>query len=147
ITLSGPVSGTNGVILAKGTGTFSGDMSGLSGSMDVLSGTANINTNTFAGPIKVRNATLNINVSQTSGGAITVGVAENDSTLVGTTPSISISGAGANATIARDLIVDNGATNAAGVALRYSLIPGISPLSNTTGSQTWSGNVTLNTSL
>jgi autotransporter-associated beta strand protein len=62
-------------------------------------------------------------------------------------PSLSISSAGANSTFNRDIIVDNGATNDAGVALRYPFLPGLLPLSNSTGTQTWSGNITLNTSL
>jgi autotransporter-associated beta strand protein len=142
------ITGSAGVIVASGTGTFSGDMSGLSGTMDVY-GTANINTNTFTGPIKVRTGVLNLNVSQTGSGlgAITLGVPENDSDLVPLNPSLSISGAGANATIARDIIVDNGATSAAGVPLRYSLVPGLSPVSNSTGTQTLTGNITLNTGL
>jgi fibronectin-binding autotransporter adhesin len=147
--ISSAITGSDGLIMANGTGTVSGDMSGLTGTLDVYSATANINTNTFTGPIKNRNGFLNLNVSQTGAGlgAITLGVAENDSNILGTNPALSISGAGANATIARDLIVDNGATNAAGVVLRYNQYPGLSPLSNSTGSQTWSGNVILNTSL
>lgn len=149
IILSGPVTGTNGLINARGTNTLSGDLSGLTGALDVNSGTMNLSTNTFAGPINLRNGTLNINTSQTLAGQgpITIGVAQNDSDMVGTLPSLSISGAGANAVIGRDIIVDNGSTNAAGTALRYSLLPSLSPLSNTTGSQTVSGNITLNTSL
>jgi autotransporter-associated beta strand protein len=146
-TINSAITGTDGLIIPNGTTTLAGDLSGLSGTIDVYGGTANINTNTFAGPIKVRTGFLNLNVSQTAGGPITFGVAENDANLIPTNPSISISGAGANATFARDLIVDNGATSAAGVAIRYGFNPGISALSNTTGSQTWSGNITLNTGL
>jgi autotransporter-associated beta strand protein len=149
VNLNGPVTGSAGLIHARGTGTYSGDFSGLTGSVDILSGTANINTNTLLSPIHNRNGTLNINVPQTAAGlgAITLGAPETSSDVIGVTPLISISGAGANAVINRDLIVDNGSTNVAGVPLRYNLLPGLSPLSNTTGSQTWSGDITLNTGL
>ncbi len=146
ITLSGPVTGSAGLIVAKGTTTLSGDMSGLSGAVDVNSGTLNLSTNTLASPINVRAATLNVNVSQTGAGQgpITLGVAQNDSNLVGQFTSLSLSGAGANAVFNRDIIVDNASTTAAGVVLRYNQVPGISPLGNTTGSQTINGNVILN---
>jgi autotransporter-associated beta strand protein len=147
ILLNGPVTGSNGIINARGTNTISGDLTGLTGSLDVNSGTMNFNTNTFSGPINLRTGTLNLNVSQTGAGQgpITIGVAQNDSNIVATNPSLSLSGAGANAVFNRDIIVDNGATNAAGVALRYNQVPGLLPLSNSTGSQTINGNVTLNT--
>ena len=124
-------------------------MSGLSGTLDVLSGTENMNTNTFAGPIKVRNATLNLNVSQTlpGAGAITLGMPENASNLIATIPTLSVASAAAGSTFNRDIISDNGSTNAAGKVLRYSFLPGISALSNSTGTQTFTGNVTLNTGL
>lgn len=145
--LSGAVTGTNGLIAARGTNTLSGDLSGLTGTINVHGGTLNLATNTFGGDIHHRNGTLNLNVSQTLGGAIRLGVPEAETDMLGTLPSLSIANAGANSTFSRDLIVDNGATNFAGAAIRYSLTPGLSPLSNSTGSQTWSGNITLNTGL
>lgn len=147
--ISSAITGSAGLIHASGTGTLSGDLSGLSGSLDVYTGTSNLNTNTFAGPINVRNATLNLNVSQTGAGQgpITLGVAQNDENLLGTFPGISVSGAGANAVFNRDIVADNGVKSTAGRALRYNLLPGISVLSNTTGSQTFNGNLTLNTGL
>jgi autotransporter-associated beta strand protein len=149
VNLNGPVTGSAGLIHARGTGTYSGDFSALTGPVDILSGTANINTNTLFSPINHRNGFLNINISQTAAGlgAIALGNPETAPDVVGTFPGINISGAGANAVINRDLIVDNGGTNVAGVPTRYNLQPGLSPLSNTTGSQTWSGNITLNTGL
>jgi autotransporter-associated beta strand protein len=141
------VTGSDGIIFASGTGTLAGDASALTGTMDVLSGTANINTNTFAGPIKVRNGFLNLNISQTlpGAGAITLGMPENASNLIATIPLVSVSAAGAGATFNRDIISDNGSTNAAGKVLRYTFLPGVSPLNNSSGSQTFTGNVTLNT--
>jgi autotransporter-associated beta strand protein len=150
-TISSAITGTDGLIVANSTATLSGDLSGLGGSLDVngTSGNLNLNTSSFTGPIKVRAGFLNLNVSQTGAGlgAITLGVPENDSNLIPTNPTLALSGAGANATFARDLIVDNGATNAAGREIRYGFNPGMTVLSNTTGSQTWSGNITLNTGL
>ena len=149
VTLSGTVTGSSGLIHARGTGTFSGDFSGLTGPVDIYGGTANINNNTMSGPINIRGGQLNINTSQTAAGLgpIRFGSPDTDSNLIGLLSAISISGAGVNAIIDRDLIVDNGTANAAGVALTYRQASGLSPLSNTTGSQTWSGDVTLNTSL
>ena len=149
-TFSGPVTGSAGLIHARGTGTYSGDFSGLTGPVDLYSGTLNLNTNTMSSPINFRGGALNINVSQPAGlGPIRFGVPETDANLMGLGQStvISISGAGANAIIDRDLIVESGTTNVAGVPLRYSLQPGLSVLSNSTGSQTWSGDITLDTSL
>lgn len=149
LVLSGAVTGSNGLISARGTNTLSGDLSGLTGTINLSGGTLNLNTNTFSGDIHQRAGTFNINTSQTLAGqgAIRLGVAEAETDMLGTLPGLNISGAGANAVIGRDLIVDNGATNFAGAQIRYSLVPGLSPLSNSTGSQTWSGNIVLNTSL
>jgi autotransporter-associated beta strand protein len=143
------VTGSDGIIFAAGTGTLGGNASGLTGTMDVYSGTANVNTNTFTGPMKVRNAFLNLNVSQNqaSAGAITLGAPENDVNLVTLLPTLSVSGAGANSVFNNNIIVDNGSKTVAGVATRYSFLPGISVLSNSTGTQTFNGNVTLNTGL
>jgi autotransporter-associated beta strand protein len=144
-----PVSGSNGLIFASGTGTLAGDASNLTGTIDVLTATANINTNTFAGPIKVRNGTVNLNVSQTLAGAgpVTMGTPENASNLLGVFPSLSLQNAPAGSTFNRDIIVDNGTTDVAGKALRYTQLPGLLPLSNSTGTQTLTGNITLNTGL
>lgn len=148
-TFNSAITGTQGLIMAVGTSTLAGDMSGLSGSLIVQSATTNLNTNTFTGAIQNRSGNLNLNVSQTGAGlgAITLGVPEQDSNISGTRPAISISGAGANATFDRPLIVDNGATNAAGIPLRFTFLPTLAPLSNSSGSQTWNGNITLNTNL
>lgn len=144
------ITGLQGLINANSTLTLNGDLSGLTGTItNDNPATTNLATNTFAGSLELRGGILNIKTSQTLAGqgAITIGVPQNDANMVGLLPTLSISGAGANAVIGRDIIVDNGSTNAAGATLRYSLVPGLSPLSNTSGSQTISGNVTLNTSL
>lgn len=149
-TISSAITGSAGLINANATVTLSGDLSGLTGTItNDNPATTNLTTNTFAGSLELRGGFLNINTSQTLAGQgpITIGVPQNDANMVGLLPSLNISGAGANAIIGRDIIVDNGSTNAAGVALRYSLVPGMTPLGNTTGSQTVSGNITLNTSL
>lgn len=144
------ITGTQGIIVANGTANFTtnANLSGLTGPLTVSSNgaTATLATSTFTGPIDVRAGTLNLNTSQTGAGlgAITLGVAQNDSNLLGTVPTLSFSGAGANATFDRPLIVDNGAQNLAGDALPFSMMARLSPLSNTTGSQTWNGNITLN---
>ena len=143
------ITGTQGLIMAVGTSTLAGDMSGLSGPLIVQTGTTNLNSNTFTGAIQNRSGNLNLNGSQTGVGlgAITLGVPEQDSNITATRPAISISGAGANAIFDRPLIVDNGATSAAGIPLRFTFLPTLAPLSNSTGSQTWNGPITLNTSL
>ncbi len=142
------ITGTQGIVKANGTATLSGDLSGLTGTItNSGTGTLNLNTNTFIGDLEVRGGQLAINTSQTLAGqgAIRIGVPQNDVNLTPMNPSLSLSGAGANSTFARDIVFDNGALNVAGVEMRYSLAPTISPLSNTTGSQTISGNVILNT--
>lgn len=145
-TINSALTGTNGLIIAAGTTTLNGDMSGLSGTATVSNGTLTMATNTFGGPIHVRAGTLNVNTSQTGAGlgAITLGVSDNDANLMGLVPTLSFAGAGANATIARDIIVDNGGSTAAGAELGFSQITRLSPLSNATGSQTLSGNIVLN---
>ena len=57
---------------------------------------------------------------------------------------MNFSGAGANAIIGRDIIVDHGSFDAAGLQTTFGFLPSLAPLSNTTGSQTLSGNITLN---
>jgi autotransporter-associated beta strand protein len=150
-TINSAVTGSQGLLASgSGTVTLAGDLTGLSGTLSnigtgtlTLSGTAA----NYAGALEVRRGTLNINASS-AGGPITIGVSANDSSLLPANPVVSISGAGAGSTIARDIVVDNGATNAAGAALnRSTLLPTLTALSNTTGSQTLSGNITLNTTL
>lgn len=140
------VTGSDGLINANSTLTFNGDLSGLSGEITTNNGTTTLATNTFAGSLRVRAGTLNINTSQTlpGAGAITLGVSENDSNLVGLVPTLAFNGAGANAVINRDIIIDNGAFTAAGMELSFSTVTKFTPLSNLTGSQTLSGNITLN---
>ena len=58
--------------------------------------------------------------------------------------SVNFAGAGANAIIGRDIIVDHGSYDAAGLQTTFGFLPSLAPLSNTTGSQTLSGNITLN---
>jgi fibronectin-binding autotransporter adhesin len=109
-------------------------------------GTTTLVTNTFAGSIEAREGTLNVNTSQTLAGqgAITLGVPANDPDMVGAVPTLFISGAGANATIGRDIIVSNGSLTNVGVPLGNAFMATLSVLSNTTGSQTISGDITLN---
>jgi autotransporter-associated beta strand protein len=145
-TVSSALTGSDGLIIASGTTTLNGDLSGLAGTISVTSGTLALATNTFAGPLHVRAGTINLNTSQTGAGlgAITLGVNANDANLIGLVPTLNFSGAGAGATFNRDIIVDNGAFTAAGAELSFSTISRLSPLSNNTGSQTFTGNVILN---
>ncbi len=144
-TVSSAVTGSNGLIIASGTTTLNGDLSGLTGTISVNNGTLALATNSFTGSIHVRAGTMNVNTSQTGAGlgAITLGVSQNDMNLMGLVPTLSFGGAGANAVIDRDIIVDNGAWTAAGAELSFSTITRFSPLSNTTGSQTLNGDITL----
>jgi autotransporter-associated beta strand protein len=144
-TVSSAITGTAGLINANATLTLNGDLSGLSGVI-TSNATTTLATNTFAGALEVRAGTFNINTSQTLAGqgAIRMGVAENDQHLVGSIPVLGISGAGANAVIGRDIIFDNGSQDAAGAALPYNFLPSISPLTNSSGSQTLSGNIVMN---
>ena len=66
---------------------------------------------------------MNINTSLAGGGAITIGTSANESNIVPAIPQLSISGAAVSAIIARDIIVDNGGQNAAGVRYGNGLIP------------------------
>lgn len=144
--ITAPITGSAGLINASSTSTLSGDLSGLTGTITTNNGTTTLSTNTFKGALEVRAGTLNIGTSQTlaGAGAITLGVSANDSNLIGLVPTLSFSAAGANAVINRDVIVDNGAQTAAGAELAFSTVTRLSPLSNATGSQTLSGNFTLN---
>ena len=149
LTISSAITGTQGLIMATGTSTLSGNMAGLSGPLTVQGATTSLATNTFSGPIQIRAGRLNLNTSQTGSGlgAITLGAPENETNLYGTLPVLSLSGAGANAVFDRPIIVDNGTTSLVGVANPFSYLAAINPLSNATGSQTLNGDLTLNTSV
>lgn len=150
-TINSAVAGSQG-LLASGTGTvtLAGDLANLSGAVsNIGAGTLTLSgpAVNYAGALENRRGTLNLNASS-AGGAITLGVAANDGDLLPVNPGLNISGAGAGAVIARDIIVNNGATSAAGAGLnRSGFLPTLSVLSNTTGSQTVSGNITLTTSM
>src|SRR5436190_15602783 len=141
------ITGSAGLLNAQGTLTLNGDLSGLTGTMTQNGfGQTTLVTNTFGGAIEVRESVFAINTSQTLAGqgAITLGVPTNDVDLVGAPPLLSISGAPASSTFARDIIVSNGSLTNNGVQLGNSFMTGLGVLSNSTGSQTISGNITLN---
>jgi autotransporter-associated beta strand protein len=147
-TVSSAITGTAGLLNAAGTLTLNGNLSGLTGTITQNgNGTTTLATNTFGDALELRVGFMNINTSLPNPGSITIGTSANESNIVAAIPGLSISGAGANATIARDIIVNNGGQNSAGVRYGNGLIPSLSPLSNTTGSQTLSGNITLNSPL
>ena len=74
-----------------------------------------------------------------------LGTPENDDHLINNFASVNFSGAGASAIIGRDIIVDHGSdTMPPACRRRLAFCPSLAPLSNTTGSQTLSGNITLN---
>lgn len=148
-TVSSAITGSAGLLNAAGTLTLNGDLSGLIGTItqNGNNGTTTLATNTFGDALELRLGFMNINTSLPNPGTITIGTSANESNIVAATPSLSISGAGANAIIARDIIVNNGGQNSAGVRYGNSLMPGLSPLSNTTGSQTLSGTIMLNSPL
>ena len=123
-------------------------MSGLTGTITQNgAGQTTLATNTFNDALELRAGFMNINTSLANPGTITIGTSANESNIVPAVPQLSISGAGANAIIARDIIVNNGGQNSAGVRYGNGFIPLLGPLSNTTGSQTLSGNITLNSPL
>jgi autotransporter-associated beta strand protein len=142
------ISGSAGLVQSTGTLTLNGNLSGLGGTITVNSALV-LGTNTFAGALELRAGVLTLSTSQTLAGqgAIRIGVAENESNLVASIPSVSFSAAGANAVIGRDIIVDNGTQDAAGLELRFGMVPGLLPMSNATETQTISGNITLNSPL
>ncbi|MBC7938520.1 MAG: autotransporter-associated beta strand repeat-containing protein [Chitinophagaceae bacterium] len=146
--VSSALTGNAGLLHSTGALTLNGNLSGLSGTITSNS-TLNLATNTFAGGLELRNGTLNLSTSQTLAGqgAIRIGVPENESNLVASIPSVNFSSAGAGAVIARDIIVDNGTQDVAGLELRFGMVPGLIPLSNVTDSQIISGNITLNSPL
>jgi fibronectin-binding autotransporter adhesin len=144
--INSALTGGDGLINANSTVTLNGDLSGLAGEITTNNGTTTLATNTFGGSLRVRAGTLNLNTSQTLAGAgpITLGVPENDANLVGLVPTLAFNGAGANAVFNRDIVIDNGASTAAGMELSFSTVTKFTPLSNATGSQTFTGDVTLN---
>jgi autotransporter-associated beta strand protein len=148
-TVNSAITGSAGLLNATGTLTLNGNLSGLTGTItqNGNNGTTTLATNTFGDALELRVGFMNINTSLLNPGTITIGTSANESNIVAAIPTLSISGAGANAIIARDIIVDNGGQNSAGVRYGNGLMPGLSPLSNTTGSQTLSGNITLNSPL
>jgi fibronectin-binding autotransporter adhesin len=140
------VTGTQGLIVSSGTCTLTGNLAGLSGPITINGGTVTLATNTFTGTIEHRSGTLNLNASQTSLGTVSIGVSAQESALLGTLPGVSISGAGANSTFNTNFVVDNGTQTLGGIPLLRQT-PTFGPLSNSTGSQTLSGNFQLNTQL
>jgi autotransporter-associated beta strand protein len=143
------ITGTQGLISGMGTLTLTGDLSGLSGTMTLNSGTTNLGTATFTGPIEVRYATLKPTVPLTGpGGTITLGISAMDANLFSglSATTLDFSNA-ACTTIDRNILIDAGTQNAAGTPLSFSLMTKFTPLSNTSGSQTLNGNITLNSPL
>ena len=142
------ITGSAGLINTNATLTLAGDLSGLTGTISTNSGCAvtTLVTNTFSGTLAVRWGQLNLNVSQTLAGQgpILLGAPENDDHLVNNFTSVNFAGAGANAIIGRDIVVDQGSFDAAGIQTTFGFLPVLAPLSNSTGSQTLSGNITLN---
>jgi hypothetical protein len=145
-TVSSAITGSAGLLNAAGTLTLSGDLSGLTGTItqNGTNGQTTLATNTFGGALELRAGFMNINTSLTNPGTITIGTSANESNVFTAVPQLNISGAGASSTIARDIIVNNGGQDSAGIRYGNGLIPLLSPLSNSTGSQTLSGNITLN---
>lgn len=150
VNVSAAMTGSAGLINSSGTLSLGGDMSGLGGGITINSGTVNLRTTTFTGPVHVRTGTLAVGVSQTGTGygAITLGVAENSSDLIAATPTLDFSTMGANGVLKQDIIVNNGGANGAGMGISYSFAAKLTPLTNNTaGTQTLSGSVTLNSPL
>ena len=147
-TVNSAITGIAGLLNAAGTLTLNGPLSGLTGTITQNgAGQTTLATNTFSDALELRVGFMNINTSLPNPGTITIGTSANESNIVPAVPQLSISGAGANSTIARDIIVSNGGQNSAGVRYGNGFIPLLAPLSNTTGSQTLSGNITLNSPL
>jgi hypothetical protein len=167
IAITAPVTGSAGLISSVGTNQAS-NMAGLTGDIDVNGGTFNHgNSGVYNGNINVRAGTYALvnTAGATTGwgtGTINLGVPEQESNLYGTVPTLAlgntpISGTGTsnmlNAVIDRNIVVNNGTTNLAGMAsvagmpVPEGLLPTISPLSNGTGSQTLNGSLTLTTSV
>ncbi|WP_077035302.1 autotransporter-associated beta strand repeat-containing protein [Pelomonas sp. KK5] len=147
-TINSAITGSNGLVNGASSLTLNGDLSGLAGVI-TTSGTTTLGTNTFKGGIELRAGTLQFSTSQTLAGqgAITVGVHENDSNVMGSIPTLSLSSLGANGVMNRDIVVDNGSQNMGGMEFSYSMLPNLGVLSNSSGSQTVGGNITLNSPL
>ncbi len=149
-TINSAITGTNGLINTNSaTLLLNGDMSGLTGTLTNGSGfaTTTLATNTFGGAIEVRGGQFNITTSQTLAGqgAITLGVPANDAHLINNFMNLSFGSAPSGSIMGRDIIVDNGSNDAAGLQTTFGFIPVIAPLSNSgTNVQTISGNITLN---
>lgn len=146
-TINSAVTGTNGLIQATGTLTLAGDLSGLSGTLSNNgTGTTNLNTNTFTGPIELRRGTLVFGVNQTGSGlgAINMGVAANDANLFHGAPTITWNSAIAQ--IDRNIIVDNGGTNLYGLLPSDSMVATINP-GNYSATRTMNGTIQLNSDL
>jgi autotransporter-associated beta strand protein len=142
--LNAPIKGTAGMIIAGPTVRLSGDQSGLTGQITVNSGSLLLSTDTFKGPIQVRTgASLSILTSISGSSPITIGSPENDSDLYYATPSLDTRVAPVNSVIGRPFIFDNGGRTFGGVIGSTSAIT-IQPLHNFYGSQTFSGDFTLN---
>ena len=146
--MNSAVTGSSGLINTLGTLTLTADLSGLTGTISTnsVNTITTLVTNTFGGTLAVRNGQLNLNVSQTLAGQgpILLGAPENDDHLINNFAQVNFSGAGAGAIIGRDIIVDHGSFDAAGIQSTFAFLPTLAPLSNSTGSQTLSGNITLN---
>jgi autotransporter-associated beta strand protein len=147
VTNTAALAGSQGLVLGSGTLTLAGNLSALTGMITQNSGTVNLNTNTFTGPIEVRSGQLSLGTSQSGLGTILLGVPEQDDDLFGTVPSLSLSAAGAGATFNANIVVDNGTLSFAGNPLSSGTMAAINPLGNSTGSQTLSGAILLNTPL
>jgi autotransporter-associated beta strand protein len=141
------VTGTAGLIHATGTLTLAGDLSGLTGSLDVNStGTTNLNTNSFTGDIQVRRGTLSIGVNQSGSGlgTILLGVPENSANLIHGTPTLTY--AATVTQINQNIVADNGGIDLYGVLPTDTLTARISP-ANYTADRNFNGNVLLNSDL
>ena len=150
-TVSSAITGTNGLLNSTGTLELDGDLSGLTGTItqNNVFGVLNLNTNTFKGALEVREGLISFGTNQTLGGqgAITIGVSTNDSDLIAGFAGISTASAPDGAVMSRDIIVNDGFQSVGGVTgadMSVFLLPMLEPLDNTMGSQTWSGNITLN---
>ncbi|MEZ6095771.1 MAG: autotransporter-associated beta strand repeat-containing protein [Pirellulaceae bacterium] len=146
-TINSAMTGNDGLIHASGTLTLAGDMSGLNGALTANgTGTTNLNTNTFAGPIQVRTGTLSLGVNQTGSnlGAITLGVPENSDDLLYGVPTLTYSTGVTQ--VDRDIIVDNGGANFDGLLPSDSMVAHLAPAAYSTD-RTFTGDITLNSDL
>ena len=150
-TVSSAITGSAGVLNA-GTLTLNGDLSGLTGTLTqngtTLAGQTTLATNTFGGPIELRAGFMNINTSLAAGGAITIGASANEPNIVPANARSSASPARVQARSSRAtlLLITVARTPREFATAMASCLFWLS-LSNTTGSQTLSGNITLNSPL